>query len=170
MSKTTLNSLSKLQYISEVLTPNLNDMRKFDDSLPLQLLKTRDGLMQYFRPLLTRHQYTDQQWRIMRALYEFKELEPSQLAERCNILAPSLTGMLNRLEQSGLIYKRKQMEDKRRFVVGMTATARDKFDELSVEVEACYEQMCQDIGKDLVNELSQVLRQVEQRLEQNKLG
>ncbi|WP_413113210.1 homoprotocatechuate degradation operon regulator HpaR [Thaumasiovibrio sp. DFM-14] len=143
-------------------------MRKFDDSLPLKLLKTRDSMMAYFRPILTQNDLTDQQWRILRALFEFKELEPSQLALHCNILAPSMTGMLNRLEQSGYIYRRKLIDDKRKFIIGMTTPARDKFEQLSPQVERCYQQMRVDIGDDLVDEFTQVLDKVYNKLQQTK--
>ncbi|WP_026957470.1 homoprotocatechuate degradation operon regulator HpaR [Aliagarivorans taiwanensis] len=140
-------------------------MRKFNDSLPLKLLRTRDKLMGYFRPLFLQYELTEQQWRVLRALYEYKELEPSQLAEYCNILTPSMTGILNRLEQAGHIYKRKGSEDRRRFVVGMTAPARDLFDDLSPEVEKCYDKMRADIDNDKVDELSELLDQVLERLD-----
>ena len=55
-------------------------MRKFDDSIPLQLLKAREVTMGFFRPILQEIPLTEQQWRVIRALNEHQELESKQLA------------------------------------------------------------------------------------------
>jgi len=53
-------------------------MRKFDDSLPLKLLKAREAALNYFRPILKEIPLTEQQWRIIRALNEYGALESKQ--------------------------------------------------------------------------------------------
>ena len=58
--------------------------------------------MLFFRPLLHDNAITEQQWRILRALYNYRELESKELAKRCCILSPSLTGILKRLATAGL--------------------------------------------------------------------
>ena len=40
--------------------------RPFDQSLPMMLMRAREGVMRRFRPHLRGHGLTDQQWRILR--------------------------------------------------------------------------------------------------------
>ena len=139
-------------------------MRKFDDSVSLKLLKARDGVMSFFRPLLQEHGLTEQQWRILRALYEFDELEPNQLSQKCCILAPSMTGMINRLEQKGYVVRRRPMEDQRRTLIRMTKKARNLFVELSPEIDKQYRRMRKRLSPQLVDQLLELCSEVEERM------
>ncbi|MDA5180708.1 homoprotocatechuate degradation operon regulator HpaR, partial [Klebsiella pneumoniae] len=40
------------------------------DSLTIALLQAREAAMAYFRPIVKRHNLTEQQWRIVRILAE----------------------------------------------------------------------------------------------------
>ncbi|PIE25075.1 MAG: homoprotocatechuate degradation operon regulator HpaR [Neptuniibacter caesariensis] len=113
-------------------------MRKFEDSLPLQLLKAREATMLFFRPLLHENALTEQQWRVLRALYAYNEMESKELANRCCLLSPSLTGILKRLEQQGYVQRRKSQEDQRRTIIRLTDQANELFQKLSPEVEERY--------------------------------
>ncbi|MEH6575467.1 MAG: homoprotocatechuate degradation operon regulator HpaR [Amphritea sp.] len=135
-------------------------MRKFDDSLPLQLLKARESAMAFFRPILQEHSLTEQQWRVLRALFEHEELESKQLAETCCILSPSLTGIIKRLEQQGLIQRRKSEEDQRRILISMTPKARDLFERLSPEVEQHYQRMASQFSAEKVEQLKSLLQEL----------
>jgi homoprotocatechuate degradation regulator HpaR len=121
-------------------------MRKFDDSLPLRLLKAREAAMGFFRPMLQEVPLTEQQWRVIRALNEFEELESKQLAELCCILSPSLTGIINRLEQQGYISRRKSPEDQRRILISLTDMAKEMFARMSPRVEARYKEMTEQFS------------------------
>ena len=138
-------------------------MRKLEDSLLLQLLKTRDVVMQYFRPMLQKYGITEQQWRILEALYEHGELEPKQLSEICHILGPSLTGVVNRLENNGYAVRRRPMEDQRRTLIIMTPVARAFISDLSPEVDAVYQRMRQQLTPELMDQLSELCQEIEQK-------
>ncbi|MBY4675373.1 homoprotocatechuate degradation operon regulator HpaR [Marinobacterium arenosum] len=137
-------------------------MRKFDDSLPLQLLKAREAAMSFFRPLLQEYAVTEQQWRILRALDEYQELESKQLAERCCILSPSLTGILNRLEQVGYIQRRKSSEDQRRSCISLSEQGRQLVDTLSPQVEQRYKQLTDSLSQQKLEQLSTLLHELSQ--------
>lgn len=72
-------------------------------SLTMALLQARESAMLFFRPSLNRHGLTEQQWRIIRVLRRYGELESHQLAELVCILKPSMTGVLQRMERDGLV-------------------------------------------------------------------
>lgn len=135
-------------------------MRKFEDSLPLQLLKAREASMQFFRPLLLENNLTEQQWRVLRALKAYKELESKQLAEHCCILSPSLTGIIKRLEQQGYIIRRKSEEDQRRTLISLSDQALELFERISPDVDAHYKAFIQRFGADKLEQLSELLTEL----------
>jgi len=132
-------------------------MRKFDDSLPLKLLKAREATMNFFRPILQEISLTEQQWRIIRALKEFGPLESKQLAERCCILSPSLTGIIKRLEQQNFIKREQSSEDQRRVLLSLTSHANNVFDEVSPRLEACYQKMTVQFSEEKMQLLKELL-------------
>lgn len=132
-------------------------MRKFEDSLPLRLLKAREAAMAFFRPLLQEIPLTEQQWRVIRALNEFEELESKQLAELCCILSPSLTGIINRLEQQGYIKRRKSTEDQRRILISLTDQAKEMFARMSPLLEERYQEMTERFSSSDMKQLEELL-------------
>lgn len=132
-------------------------MRKFEDSLPLQLLKAREASMSFFRPLLQENDITEQQWRILRALHEYDELDYKQVAQMCCILSPSLTGIINRLEKQGYISRTRDASDQRRILLKQTEQAKQLFARLSPEVEARYKVFSDKFGPDKMQQLCVLL-------------
>lgn len=86
-------------------------------SLPIALLRAREAVMSHFRPMLAKHDVTEQQWRVIRVLDEMGMLDASEVAERAFILPPSLTRMIRSLEERGFISKHKDKSDKRRVLL-----------------------------------------------------
>ena len=73
--------------------------------------------MSHFRPMLDRHGVNEQQWRVIRVLGEAGKLDASEVAERANILAPSLTRMIKAMTERGLIEKARDAGDGRRVML-----------------------------------------------------
>lgn len=132
-------------------------MRKFDDSIPIKLLKAREAAMSFFRPILQEAGITEQQWRVIRALNEYDELESKKLAELCCLLSPSLTGIVNRLEQMELIQRRRSSEDQRRVLISLSPKARELFQQLSPRLESRYRQMTEQLADGEIDQLMQLL-------------
>lgn len=132
-------------------------MRKFDDSLPLKLLRAREAALNHFRPLLKEISLTEQQWRIIRALNEYGALESKQLAECCCILSPSLTGIIKRLEQQNFIQRQKSTEDQRRVLLSLTDHAQKVFDDISPRFEERYSKMTERFGQEKMQEFKELL-------------
>lgn len=121
-------------------------MRPFERSLPMQLMLAREAVMRRFRPHLNAHGLTDQQWRIVRALNEVAELEIVALGERCCLHAASLSRILPKLEENGLITRRASRDDQRRVIVSLTAKGRRLFAVVAPQSEAIYAQLAHEIG------------------------
>lgn len=126
-------------------------------NLPQLLLQARGRLMSHFRPVLNRHGVTEQQWRIVRTLMERGPLEPRQLGELCQISSPSLAGVLQRMDELGLVRRHAVPEDQRRVRVEPTARSRGLAARMADEIEAAYQRIEATIGADLARRLYAVL-------------
>lgn len=92
-------------------------MREFERSLPMSLLKARESVMKKFIPHLREYDLSPQQWRVLRALYETDGMEMSVLSERCYLLMPSLSRIIQNLESRKLISRRTSEADQRRSII-----------------------------------------------------
>jgi homoprotocatechuate degradation regulator HpaR len=126
-------------------------------NLPLLLAQAREVVISNFRPILNHLGVTEQQWRIIRVLSEHGAMEPWQLAEQCQILKPSLTGVLSRMEDMTLVERQRHPSDQRRQVVQLTGRARQLVAEAAPLVEKQYKALEAALGKDLVDDLYRVL-------------
>ncbi|WP_445620249.1 homoprotocatechuate degradation operon regulator HpaR [Kushneria sp. Sum13] len=132
-------------------------------SLTLALLQARESAMDFFRPHLNRNNITEQQWRVIRMLWqaEAQTLESYQLAERACILRPSLTGVLVRLEQSGLVRRWKPETDQRRLCVTLTPKGNELFEGMKDEMMRQYQKIQQRLGPEKYRTLMGLLEEVQ---------
>jgi homoprotocatechuate degradation regulator HpaR len=139
-------------------------MRRFDESLPMALLRARELTMGYFRPMLNAHGLTEQQWRVIRVLQEYGDLEFHQLSRVALIQPPSLTGILTRLERADLVRRRRSASDQRRLHLSLTLKGRRRFETVSGEAEQRYGQIERELGRAKLRSLMRILREFD-RLE-----
>lgn len=130
--------------------------RTFDHrNLAMLLLEARETLMGRFRPILKEFALTEQQWRIIRVLdgEPSHELEAGQIAKRCCILSPSLTGVLERMERDGLIRRTRAQEDQRRLIVSLTPQSCQLVTQISPRIDEQYRLIEQRFGADALAEV-----------------
>ncbi|EXB50089.1 TPA: MarR family transcriptional regulator [Acinetobacter baumannii] len=101
---------------------------------------------------------TEQQWRIIRILYQYEELESNQLAELACILKPSLTGILNRMVEQKLIQKRKDYDDQRISLISLTESGLECFKTQAVKMEASYQKIQEQYGEEKMKQLLELLK------------
>ncbi|MCR9126193.1 MAG: homoprotocatechuate degradation operon regulator HpaR [Rhodobacteraceae bacterium] len=89
-------------------------------SLPIALLRARERVMGPIRGMLVDVGVTEQQWRVLRVLHEAGALDPTRIAERACLLLPSLTRILQKLEEKGLIARAPDPGDRRRQSIRVT--------------------------------------------------
>ena len=129
------------------------------DSLTIALLQARETAMGYFRPILNRHNLTEQQWRIIRILAEHRSLDFHALAQRACVLRPSLTGILTRLERDGLVLRLKPLNDQRKLFASLTPAGQTLYQQACDEVDAGYRQIEQRFGQQKMQQLKQLLQE-----------
>jgi homoprotocatechuate degradation regulator HpaR len=126
-------------------------------NLPLLLLQAREAVISNFRPILNYGGVTEQQWRIIRAVHEFDALEPRQICELCQILSPSLAGVLARMEEMGLVKRERVDTDQRRLMVKLTAKSRALVTKLAPLIQEQYRLLEAAMGPALVAEVYPLL-------------
>ena len=137
----------------------MSDLRDFEHSLPMELLKAREAAMAKFRPMLRDHGLTEQQWRVIRALAHYEEIDASELAQRSFLLAPSLTRILQHLESEKLVKRSAHKEDQRRSVLTLTPRGRKLFSEVAPDSAALYEEIESTFGSKRMAQLYELLEE-----------
>ncbi|HNU09975.1 MAG TPA: homoprotocatechuate degradation operon regulator HpaR [Rubrivivax sp.] len=128
---------------------NTNDdtARVFEHrNLPLLLLQARERVIARFRPALQAAGVTEQQWRIVRCLFESGPLEPRQIALLCAFSSASLAGVLARMDDIGLVTRTRLGHDARRVQVALTPKGRALARQLAPRIEAIYREIEAAIG------------------------
>ncbi len=93
---------------------------QFSRSLPMMLYRTLDTVMPRFRKIFNDFGITEQQGRVLRVLWEQEQVTFKVLAELTLIPAPSLVGIVDRLQSSGLVVRRRSETDRRKVYVSAT--------------------------------------------------
>jgi homoprotocatechuate degradation regulator HpaR len=132
-------------------------LRDFQHSLPMELLKAREAAMSRFRPMLREHGLTEQQWRVIRALSEYDEIDASELAKRSFLLAPSLTRILQFLEKEKIVRRSADLQDQRRSNFALTAKGKDLFNRVAPDSERLYAEIEETFGLERLESLYSLL-------------
>jgi homoprotocatechuate degradation regulator HpaR len=132
-------------------------MRPYSRSLPMQLMRAREAVMRRFRPHLLSHGFSDQQWRIIRALVDGGRLEIGTLSALCQIHPASLSRMLPKLAAAGFITRHSHQNDQRRIVMAITPRGRALFRSVAPESEEIYDAVEREFGAKRLGELYQLL-------------
>jgi len=122
-------------------------------NLPQLLLIAREAFMDHFRPIIRHFDLTDQQWRVLRTVYEEKAIEPRLLCEKCQIVSASMAGVLSRMEARDLIIRAPFPGDQRRALVKITAKGRNIAQQASPLIAQQYRYFEQVLGTEQLETL-----------------
>jgi homoprotocatechuate degradation regulator HpaR len=100
-------------------------MNDFDRSLPMMLYRTLDAVMPDFRQIFTQFDLTEQQWRVLRVLWESSEESMVKLSHATLIPSPSLVGVIDRLAKRDLVRRIPCDQDRRVVNLCLTEKGRD---------------------------------------------
>jgi len=130
----------------------------------MSLLRAREAVMRQFRPSLRRHDLTEQQWRILRALAAIDAIEVTELARTAFLLGPSLSRILRDLEARKLIERKAAKADLRRGVVSISAKGVRLMEIVAPSSEAIYAAITKRYGARKLAELQDMLGALEASL------
>ncbi len=124
--------------------------------------------MERFRPSLRAHDLTDQQWRVLRALFDHGQKDLSELAELCCLLKPSLTRIIRSMETRKLLIRQDDSNDQRRTIVSITSSGCDLIAQVGPFSEQVYQDIAVEFGQAKLDELYQNLDALMANLNKNK--
>ena len=116
-------------------------MPAFRDTLPMLLNITLDGVMPVYRELFARHGLTEQQWRVLRVLWSEGPVTTTHLSRQTLLPAPSLVGILDRLQSKGLIDRERQATDRRKVHVAVTDKGRTLHDRVMPDLTQIHDRV-----------------------------
>ena len=132
----------------------------FDNSLPMILNRALDATMPDYRELFARFELTEQQWRVLRVLWSAGKVTSVELSTRTLLPAPSLVGILDRLEKKGLVSRVRSVEDRRAIFVIATAKGRA----LEAKVTPLVSEIDQELRARVTPEEWQMMERVLQKI------
>lgn len=118
---------------------------QFSQSLPMMLYRTLDAVMPRFRKIFNDFGLTEQQWRVLRVLWEYEALTINHLAERTLIPPPSLVGIVDRLERDELVTRQRSQSDRRKVNVVLLAKGVALEHQVMPRVGRTYAQLKQSV-------------------------
>ena len=116
-------------------------MRDFDRSLPILMHRALNAVLPRFRTIFRSFGLTEQQWRVLRVLWEADGAPLLALAARTLIPAPSLVGVVDRLQRDGLVERRRSETDRRLAQVWLSDAGRGLEQAVTPLVDAAYAEL-----------------------------
>ena len=117
-------------------------------SLPIALIRAREGVMTPIRDMLSETGITEQQWRVLRVLSEYGMLDTTTLADRSSLLFPSLTRIAATMRDKGLITQTRDDVDRRRQLIEITAAGQKIIDERTAQTTQIVDDFKTKLGPD----------------------
>ena len=140
--------------INNVTYPNTSK------SLPIAMLRAREAMMLSFRPILTKHGFTEQQWRVLRVLGEKGSADAGQVAFDACILAPSLSRIIFKLEKDNYISRFVDDKDGRRVNLTLTNLGEEILKKIAPDMDVVYKAIHNRYGEEKLTTLLEILSEV----------
>lgn len=123
-------------------------IEQFSHSLPMVLYRTLDAVMPRFRKIFNEFGLTEQQWRVLRVLWDEQALTLTRLAALTLIPPPSLVGIVDRMERAELVTRQRSEADRRKVNVVLTSQGAALEDEIMPRVASAYAELKRSVDAD----------------------
>ena len=141
-------------------------LRAFDRSLPMALLRAREAVMKKFIPSLRENDLSSQQWRVIRALNEEEGLDITELANRCFLLMPSLSRIIQNLEKRKVVSRNQSSSDNRKSVISITAPGKKLFQKIAPKSVERYDLITEKFGYGKLELLYELLDELIEKIDE----
>lgn len=128
--------------------------------LPVLLQKAKEVSVAQVRQTLAGYNLTEQQWRVIRASYEYGEMNAQDLAQQSAILGPSLSRILNRLETDGILLRRTSEGDLRELTIKLSAAGKRLHNRVQPGLSKHYDDLAEKLGSRKSKQLTDLLTYV----------
>lgn len=129
-------------------------------SLALACTRGREAIVARFRELLSQHDLTEQQWRVLRVLYDFEPMASAELCRLSCIHKVSMARILKALSARGLARRVRSQTDLRGYQVSLTAEGRRLLDKLTPISLDIYVGITEALGKKKTQQLLKLLQEL----------
>ena len=122
--------------------------------------------MKKFIPHLREYELSPQQWRVLRILFETDGLEMSVISEKCYLLMPSLSRIIQNLEGRQLITRRTSEKDQRRSIISLTESGVKLVELIAPRSEERYAHITESFGYGKLELLYELLDELVVKLDE----
>lgn len=131
------------------------------------LEKTSRRVKQYAKKVFREENFgiTVDQWSVLKNLYNKGGISQSELADLTFKGMPTLTHILDLLEQKGLVTKEVDSEDRRRSKIFLTKEGIEKVEKLKPSIQGIRQKAWENLGKKDFEQFTQTLKTIYQNLE-----
>ena len=153
------------------LQKELKKRRPFESAeqeATLNLLRTCDQVQIRFSRLFRQYDLTPSQYNILRILRgEGKPLPILEIADRTVTIVPGITGLIDRLEQAGLVRRDRCLQDRRVVYVAITEQGTKTLSELDKPVLALHKSLMGPLSPTELKDLRRLLEKVRESMAEN---
>lgn len=125
------------------------------EKLPTLLLSVRSGFLPQLRYTLQKYKLSEQQWRIVETLHEHPGCCFHELAKMTCLLGPSLSHLVSKLENTGLLKRWQNESDQRSKRIALTEEGSTLFLSVKNDLDRYYYHHLHDCLED--GELRQLM-------------
>lgn len=133
----------------------------------LNILRTNDQFQVRFTRLFRPYGLTPSQYNVLRILRgEGRPLPILEIASRTVAVVPGITGVIDRLEEAGLVLRQRRREDRRVIWVALTEKARKTLAALDEPLAQLHEKLIGHLSQTELKELVRLLEKAREPLVQ----
>ena len=130
-------------------------------SLPIALIRSREKVMGPIRDMLKTSGITEQQWRVLRVLSETGPQDLTQISDKASLLLPSLSRIIRKLLDGGLVVSSINSRDRRRQTVVITPEGQKIIDDNLPQATKIAEKLQHQLGTERYEQLLDLLAALE---------
>ncbi|MFQ7309511.1 MAG: MarR family winged helix-turn-helix transcriptional regulator [Mediterraneibacter sp.] len=105
------------------------------------------------------------QARILAYLSSHSSVTQKEIADRCMLDVTTMSRVLNKLEEMGLISRQRDPGCRRAYQIGLTEAGRQKAEEVNRGFERLKEMLCRELSEEEIGSLTTGLKKVKESLE-----
>lgn len=135
-------------------------MTAVTNSVGFLLAKAYQRACAIFKEQFDRYELTPQQYGLLRFLWEEDGLTQVELSNRSQIDRTTIGGLIDRLEQSGLVRRRPHPEDRRAYRISLTNKGKELEEELIPLADELNRKILAPLTVDEIATLTTILRKL----------
>jgi len=135
-------------------------IERIEDCLTFLLGKAQQRAYQVGKLMLQPYGVTPVQYAVLHLLWERDGQQSSELGERLRLDSATMTGLLDRLVQNGLVERRSNSKDRRVNLIHLTNRGMELKDILNDKVEQAHQEVLKDFSEEEVALLKSFLSRI----------